>query len=362
MTTFFKKFDWILILSASLLVAIGLLSIYSTSLRKGDFTGFQKQLAFFGLGITLMFLVSFFDWRVLKNNSYLILFLYSLCLLALLGLFFFAPIIRGVKGWYKIGPLSIDPIEPTKIILIILLAKYFSMRHVEMYRIRHILLSGFYVFLPSALIFFQPDLGSVLVLTMLWVGILLISGIKMRHFLILCLCALLVLVLSWLFLLKDYQKDRITSFITPQIEPLGMGWSQNQAKIAIGSGGFFGKGLGQGSQTQYGFLPEPQTDFIFAAIAEELGLVGIGAVFFLLSMLVWRIVKIAVLNSANFPRLFALGIAILLITQVFIHAGMNLGLLPIIGIPFPLVSYGGSNLVSLFIGLGILQSIKRSQS
>lgn len=305
-----------------------------------------------------MFLIGFFDLRALKNNPYMILFFYFICILALLGLFFFAPVIRGVKGWYKIGPFSVDPIELTKIILIILLAKYFSMRHVEMYRVRHILLSGFYVLLPCILIFFQPDLGSVLILIILWVGILLISGIRLRHFLVLCLCAILILMSGWFFLLKDYQKDRIISFVVPQIEPLGISWSQNQSKIAIGSGGLTGKGLGQGSQTQYGFLPETKTDFIFAAIAEELGIVGIGALFFFFSVFIWRIMKTAVSFPANFSRLFALGLAILLTSQVFIHAGMNLGIMPIIGIPFPLVSYGGSNMVSLFVSLGILQAIK----
>jgi len=160
--------------------------------------------------------------------------------------------------------------------------------------------------------------------------------------------------------MKDYQKERIISFIQPQLEPLGMGWSQQQAKIAIGSAGLFGQGIGKGSQTQYGFLPEPQTDFIFAAIAEETGLIGVSVLLFLFLILVWRILKIAFLSQSNFPRLFAAGFAILLVCQIFIHIGMNLGILPIIGIPLPLVSYGGSNLIVTFIGLGILQSLKIS--
>ena len=354
----FKKLDWILIISAFLLVGIGLLSIYSISLGKGDFLNFKKQVIFFGISIFLMFLLSFFDWRALREDPYLILILYSLCLVGLAGLFFFAPEIRGVKSWYRFGPVSIDPIEFTKIVLIIVLAKYFSMRHIEMYRIRHILLSGFYILIPATLIFLQPDLGSVLILIALWVGILIISGIKLRHFLILVLCGLLILIFSWGFVLRDYQKARIISFFTPGIEPLGISWSQNQAKIAIGSGGIFGQGIGQGPQTQYGFLPEPQTDFIFAAIAEELGLIGVFVLLFLFSVLIWRAIKIAISSQTNFPRLFASGFSILLISQIFIHIGMNLGLLPIIGIPLPLISYGGSSLIATFIGLGILESIK----
>jgi len=337
-----------------------LLSIYSSSLGKGDFLNFKKQIIFFGIGIFLMFLISFFDWRELRENPYLILILYSLCLLGLIGLFFLAPEIRGVKSWYKLGPVSLDPIEFTKIILIILLAKYFSMRHIEMYRVRHILLSGAYIFLPAVLIFFQPDLGSVLILIALWVGVLIISGIKLRHFLILVLGGLLILILSWSFLLKDYQKERVLSFLTPGIDPLGVSWSQNQAKIAIGSGGIFGQGIGRGSQTQYGFLPEPQTDFIFGALAEEMGLIGVLVLLSLFSILIWRIIKIAILSQTNFPRLFAAGFSIVLISQIFIHIGMNIGMVPVIGIPLPLVSYGGSSLIATLIGLGILESIKNN--
>jgi rod shape determining protein RodA len=188
---------------------------------------------------------------------------------------------------------------------------------------------------------------------------LIISGIKFRHFLILILCGLLILILSWNFLLKDYQKERIISFFAPS-DPLGISWSQNQAEIAIGSGGIFGQGFGKGSQTQYGFLPEPQNDFIFSAIAEEFGLIGVSVLLFLFLILIWRIIKIALFSQTNFPRLFATGLSILLISQVFIHIGMNLGILPIIGISLPLVSYGGSGLISLFAGLGILQSIKNN--
>jgi len=355
----FKKLDWILIGFTLLLVGMGLLALYSSSLYRGDFSNFNKQIIFFGIGIFLMFFLSFFDWRALKDNPYLILILYFLCLAALVGLFFFAPEIRGVQGWYKIGALTINPVEFTKIVLIILLAKYFSTRHVEMYQIRHILLSGFYFLIPAGLVFFQPDLGQVIILIALWVGILIISGISFKRFLILIFCFLLIFILAWNFALKDYQKARILSFIQPQLaDPLAIGWNRLQAKIAIGSGGIFGQGLGQGSQTQYGFLPEPQTDFIFAAIAEEFGLVAVSVLLFLFILLIWRIMKIALSAASNFPRLFASGFAILLVVQIFINIGMNLGILPIIGIPLPLISYGGSSLIATFMGLGILQSIK----
>ena len=318
---------------------------------------FKKQIFFFGLGVVLMLLISFFDYRTLKNNSYLILILYFLALLFLIGLFFFAPEIRGKRGWYKLGFLSFDPIEPLKIILIILLAKYFSMRHVEMYRFWHIIFSGVYVLIPCLLIFFQPDLGAVLILIIVWLSILLVSGIKIKHFLILSFAGLLLLLISWQFLLKDYQKDRVLSFLF-LYDPLGSSWSQSQARIAIGSGQIFGQGFTKGSQTQYGFLPEPHTDFIFSVIAEESGLIGILVIFLLYSILIWRIIKIALTSHSNFPRLFASGFAIILIAQFFINIGMNIGILPVIGIYLPLISYGGSGLIGTFVGIGILQSIK----
>ena len=353
-----KKLDWILIIATVLLVAIGLLSIYSSSLNKGNFLNFKKQIVFSVISIFLLIFFSFFDWRIFKENPYLILVLYFLCLLSLIGLFFFAPEIRGTKSWYKIGFISIDPIEFTKIIITILLAKYFSKRHIEMYRTSHIFISGLYFLIPTILIFFQPNLGSVLILAILWLGILIISGIKVRHFFILFLLFLLILALGWQFFLKDYQKQRIISFFQPKFEPKGIGWSQIQAKIAIGVGGIFGQGLFKGSQTQLGFLPEPQTDFIFAAIAEETGLLGVLILLLFFLILIWRIIKIALISESNFPRLFASGLAILFLSQIFIHIGMNLGILPIIGIPLPLVSYGGSSLISHFIALGILQSFR----
>jgi rod shape determining protein RodA len=352
-----KKLDWGIIVSAVLLVGFGLLAIYSTSLAKGSFLNLEKQIIFFAVGFVIMLAISFFDYRVFKNNSYLILVLYFFCLLLLAGLHFFAPEIRGTRGWYKIWLLSLDPIEPTKIVLIILLAKYFSMRHVEMYKFRHIIFSGMYIFFPAFLVFIKPDLGGTMVLVSLWLGVLLISGIKLKHFLIISLCFIIVATFAWQFLFEDYQKDRVISFIFPY-DPLGSSWSQNQTRIAIGSGRILGEGLAKGSQVQYGFLPEPHTDFIFSVIAEEFGLVGIFSFFVVYGFLIWRVLKIAITSQSNFPRLFASGFAIILITQFFVNIGMNLSMLPVVGIYLPFISYGGSGLIGNFISLGILQSIK----
>jgi len=351
------KMDWKMVGTAVALTLVGLICIYSSS-SEGDFSNLKKQIFFLILGLFLMFIFSFIDWRAYKENSYFILALYFLNILALGLLFFFAPITRGTKGWYKIGGFSLDPIEPMKIILILLLAKYFSMRHVEMYNIKHILVSGIYVLIPCLLIFLQPDLGSVLILLLLWFAILMVSGIQLRHFLILILVALVMFSFSWTRFLKDYQKQRIISFVAPHIEPLGIGWTSLQSKIAIGSGRVFGKGFQGGSQIQSGFLTAPQTDFIFAAIGEEFGFRGIACLFFLIIILFWRIIKVTFSFKVNFPRLFATGFAALFALQAFVHIGMNLGLLPVIGISLPFVSYGGSGLILNFVGLGILQSLK----
>jgi len=169
----------------------------------------------------------------------------------------------------------------------------------------------------------------------------------------------LIFLIGWKTFLKEYQKERILSFLFPHLtDPLKVGWSQNQAKIAIGSGGIFGKGIKKGSQVQLEFLPEPQTDFIFSAIAEEMGFIGISILFFLFSILIWRIFKISLSAKSNFARIFSSGYAFLLVSQVFIHVGTNVGILPIVGIPLPFISYGGSSLLANFIGLGIIQSIK----
>ena len=357
--THLRSIDWSIAVPAILLSIVGLVSLYSSSLGLEDFGNFQKQIIFLFAGILLMLGISYFDWRLLRNDPYFLFILWIIGLLALAGLFFLAPEIRGVKSWYKIGNISIDPIEYIKIVLLVLMAKYFSLRHIEMYRIKHILLSGLYFGIPILLIFLQPDLGSASLLAILWVVLLLVSGIKLRHFVVLLIIGVLLFSFGWGVLLQDYQRGRIISFLEPELDPLGIGWSQAQSKIAIGNGGILGQGIGQGTQTQYGFLSEPQTDFIFAAIAEEFGLFGVVLLLTLFLILLYRMFKIGLSAKSNFPRLFIAGFATLFILQLFVNMGMNLGLLPIIGLSLPLVSYGGSSLLAMYTGLGILLSIKR---
>lgn len=352
----FKKFDWVIALAAIMVAAIGLVSLYSSSLHSGDLYNFQKQIVFAAIGIFVFLAMSFFDWRIFRESSALILTLYGVSVFLLIGLFFFGSLNRGVRTWYDLGLITVDPIELLKPALLILLAKYFAQRHIEMFQVRHILLTGLYTAIPTALIFFQPNLGPCLVILALWGGMLLISGIKPRHFFGLAVCFLAIFGLSWLFLMKDYQKDRIASFFAPN-DPLGVSWSQNQARIAVGTGGWLGAGIGQGSQTQYGFLSEPQTDFIFAAITEEFGFLGAAIVLGLLLLLVWRITAASLRAPDNFSKIFLSGFALLLFAQAAIHIGVNVGFLPIIGLPLPLVSYGGANIMATFALLGVVESI-----
>ncbi|MDI6883411.1 MAG: FtsW/RodA/SpoVE family cell cycle protein [Patescibacteria group bacterium] len=354
-----KKFNLTLILPTLFLTSLGLLSIYSSSISGGDFLNFKKQIIFFAFSIFLVILLNFFDLRLLKRNSYLVFGLYFLSLLFLFGLFFFGKELKGVKGWYNFGIFFFDPVPLSAIFLIIILSKYFSTRHIEIQRLQPIFFSALYAILPALLVLFQPNLGSSLILISAWLGIVIFSGLKLRHFFVLVLIFLLLFVFGWKFWLKDYQKQRILSFLNPKIDTQGISWNINQAKIAIGSGGFFGKGIGKGAQTQYGFLPASQTDFIFASLGEEIGFFGIFWFFLAFTFLFYRIIKLAFLAQDNFTRLFAAGFGFLILSQCLINIGMSLGLLPIIGIPLPFVSYGGSQLFGFYLGLGILMSLTK---
>jgi len=350
-----KRLDWLLIASALLLVTFGLISIYSSGGE--ELTNFKRQILWLAIGFFLMLFVSFLDYRVLKNYKGPVTTLYIFSLLLLIGLFIFGTEVRGATSWYHFGPVSFEPVELTKIVLILLLAKYFSMRHIEMYRVRHIIVSGIYVFLAAGLVFMQPDIGSVLILISIWFGVMVMAGIRIKHIAALAVIGAIVLSAAWLFAFQDYQKDRLISFVNPQSDPRGSGYNVLQSVIAIGSGGVWGKGIGEGTQTQLGFLPEARTDFIYAAIVEEMGLVGGVMLLLCFVFFIRRVMNISKYSVNNFTRLVAAGFSVMLISQILINIGMTLGLLPITGIPLPFVSYGGSSLISLFLMLGILQSI-----
>jgi rod shape determining protein RodA len=350
-----KKLDWVLVISVLLLTIIGLMSIFSTSFFH-DKSYFYKQAGFLIIGLFLMLFFAFIDYRFFRNHSTLLLVLYFLSVLMLVAVLFFGKT-RGSASWFNFGLFNFEPVEFAKLVMVLIFAQYFSLRHIELYRMTHIVISGAYTMLVAGLVFLQPDLGSAMVLIFLWLGVMVIAGIKLKQLLILFIIGLILFNIAWIGVLKPYQKDRITSFINPYLDPQGSGYHRIQSIIAIGSGQFWGRGLGHGPQSQLNFLPEQHTDFIFASIGEEWGFIGLIIVFILYFLFFYRIMKIALQSENNFARLFCIGSAIVFIFQVFVNIGMNLGLLPIAGISLPFVSYGGSNLLINFVILGIVQSI-----
>ena len=352
---FLKKLDWVLIISVLLLTIIGLLSIFSTSFYH-EKSYFYKQAIFIIVGLFLMFVFAFIDYRLFRNHSIFLLVLYFISIFLLIVVLFLGKS-RGAASWFGLGFFNIEPVEFAKLIMILIFAQYFSLRHIELYRLRHIIISGIYTALVVGLVFLQPDFGSAMVLVLLWIGVMIIAGIKLRQLLLLFLLGTILFGVAWVGILKSYQKDRITSFLNPYLDPQGTGYHRIQSMIAIGSGQLLGRGLGHGPQSQLNFLPEQHTDFIFASIGEEWGFIGLIIVFALYSLLFFRTIKIAIRAENNFARLFCVGFTIIILSQMFVNIGMNLGLLPITGIPLPFVSYGGSNLLINFVALGVVQSI-----
>ena len=319
---------------------------------------FKKQLIFIVIGLSAMIALSFFNYRYLKNYSLPVLGFYFASVFLLL-LTFYSQSIRGVNSWIILGSLTFEPVELAKLMLVVLMAKYFSQRHVHIDNFRHIIVVGIYFSLPFTVIFLQPDLGSSIIFLAIWLGMLMAAGINKRHLFLIISVGVLAGYLAWLFALQPYQKMRITAFLNPYNDPRGSGYNIIQSKTAIGSGHIFGAGLGEGSQSKYGFLPEPHNDFAFAAFTEQFGFAGVSVVMVLVMVIISRILYIGSRTISNFGKLFSIGLAIFIGSHVFISAGVNVGLLPVTGLSFPFLSYGGSHLISLMMGLGILQSIKR---
>ncbi|PIQ75509.1 MAG: rod shape-determining protein RodA [Candidatus Portnoybacteria bacterium CG_4_8_14_3_um_filter_40_10] len=352
-----KKFDWILIGAVLVLCALSLLTLYSINYGKPGFIFFQKQVFFVILGLAAMATISFLDTRIFKNYPSFLIAIYLLVIALLVSTLIFGKITRGTLSWLKVGEIGFEPVELAKLVIILILAKYFSLRHVEMFRIRHIIASGVYVLLPASLILFQPDLGSAIILGAIWIGLVILAGIKIRHLVLVLLVAGLVFGFAWTSALRPYQKDRILTFLNPQRDPFGTSYNLIQSKIAIGEGGIFGRGLGQGIQGRLDFLPEKHSDFIFAAYAEEWGFVGVLFLLGVYSVIFFRLIKISLKSTNNFSRIFSAGVCLMIFAEVFINISVALGLLPITGISLPFVSYGGSGLLTHFLALGIVQSL-----
>ena len=355
-SSYFRKFDWILFFAVLFLMMLGLSAIYgiNLSLDNGSFLTFKKQILFIGIGIVLMFVTSLLDYRMLKNYSR---FLYVFALVLLLAVLLFGKTIRGTTGWFVFGSFSFQPVEVVKLISILFIAKYFTEWARLISQFKHVFISGLGVFILFVLVMAQSDFGSAIVLFFVWFFMTMVAGIKRSHLLFILSTFVVMGSFLWMFVLQDYQKGRITAFLNPEDDPLGRGYNLTQSIIAVGGGGITGTGLGAGSQSQLKFLPESQTDFIFAALAEELGFMGVLFLLFLFGVVFFRMAKIAKETRDDFAVFLVLGVMISFFVQIVINIGMNIGVMPVTGISLPFVSYGGSYLVISLIMVGLVQAV-----
>ncbi len=354
----FRNIDWILLFAVLLLSLAGLVTMNSFLSDQGSL--FLRQSIWISISLLVFFVASLIDWSFLKNTKVIVI-LFALSTIILAFLFILGSVFRGAQSWYNFGLLSFQPTDPIKIVVILLLAKYFSRRHIEIANIRHIFVSGIYAFIIFALVFFQPDFGSAIIIASLWLGMVLVSGISKKHLLAVILIGVVAFGGLWFFVFKPYQKERIKTFLYPLADIRGTGYNAYQSTIAVGSGEILGKGIGYGTQSKLQFLPEYQTDFIFAAFAEEWGFVGVLLLFTLYGIVFWRIFKISYRGGSNFETLFGFGIALLFLIHIIVHVGMNIGLLPVTGNTLPFMSYGGSHLLTEFLGLGMLMGMRRTE-
>ena len=347
--------DWYMFVPAILISLAGLVTMNSFF---GENYFFFRQSIWLLVSVTVFFVTTLVDWRFLRRTKVLVP-IFIATVIVLLILLITGQVTRGVQSWFKLGAFALQPSDPAKIVVILILSKYFSRRHIEIKNLRHVLVSSAYAFLIFVLVFLQPDFGGAMVIFGIWLGMVLVSGISKKHLAFAAIFGAIVLAVMWMFVFAPYQKARIISFIHPLADIRGAGYNAYQSTIAVGSGEVLGKGIGQGSQSKLRFLPEYETDFIFAAFAEEWGFVGTMILLLFTLSLLTRIINNAQLAATNFETFFGLGIAILFSIHITVHAGMNMGILPVTGITFPLMSYGGSHMITEWFALGVLSSMKR---
>lgn len=351
-----RAIDWSIVGAVVPLACAGLATMtsFGTSSQL-----FEKQLLWVLVSVCAMFLIAFLDIRFLREPRFvLIAYLCSLALLVLVLLF--GKTVKGAKSWFDFGgSFSFQPTDFVKLFVITALAKYFSKRHIAIGQLKHLLISSLYALVPIGLILLQPDFGSAMVIAGLWLGMALVAGISKRHILVVLGLVVVAFSISWLFLFKPYQKARIVSFVNPTSDIRGSGYNTYQSVIAVGSGGALGKGLGYGTQSRLNFLPEYETDFVFAAFSEEWGFFGSFLILFCFCFLLWRVKVHAARGASNFETLFCVGYLLLLLGHLIVNIGMNIGIMPVTGIPLPFMSYGGSHLLGEFIALGIILSMAR---
>jgi len=350
-----RNIDWYLVACIIPLLIMSVLTM--SSFEAGGVSYAGRQLIWIGVSVSMMLFLARSNLSILKESN-IVLTAYISGILLLIGFIFFGSTINGSTSWYSFGFFSFQPSDLAKLFLILILAKYLARRHVAIKSMKHLLITGLYFVLPFFLIFIQPDFGSAAIFIAIWFGMILISGISKKHITLLAIISLVLGVGLWFGVLKDYQKARITSFLDPLSDIQGAGYNAYQSMIAVGSGEVWGKGVGYGTQSRLSFLPEYQTDFIFASVSEEWGFIGSVVSLLCLLGIIARILYLGLQMNGNFELLYAVGVAVYFLAHVVINIGMNIGVLPVTGVTLPFLSYGGSHLIIEFMALGILMSFK----
>ena len=357
LATFFKKIDWWIVLTVFPLLSLSLTTLNGFSLSGSSLM--LRQLVMIVVSLIFFFFLAFVNFSFIKQSR-IIFYIYIFSVALLVALVFVGSTTKGATSWFDFGAFSFQPSDLIKLTLVLLLAKYLARRHIEIRSMKHIFITGLYFIIPFGLIVLQPDFGSALIVFCIWFGMILVSGISKKHLGLLFATGFLVFVLMWSFGFKDYQKDRIRTFLDPLSDIQGAGYNAYQSVIAVGSGELTGKGVGYGTQSRLSFLPEHETDFIFAAISEEWGFVGSSLMILLFLILIVRILLIGYHTHSIFELLFAVGLAMYYMSHVIVNIGMNIGVMPVTGVPLPFVSYGGTHILIEFIGLGMLMSFRNN--
>ncbi len=355
-----RRFDFLMMLACLALVAYGLALIYSGSLALYGSShaalthAVLKQAGFAVAGIVLLALLTQIDYRTWSNLAPII---YVISIVALLLVLIAGQRAFGSRRWFSLAGIQLQPSELAKLVTIMLLARYLSDDRHRVRTARGFLTTFAIAMLPALLVFVEPDLGTAVVFLAVWLGMVYTAGARGKHLLTFLGACIASVPFMLIVGLSGYQKDRFQSFLDPGKDPLGAGYNILQAQISIGTGGIFGKGWTHGPQTQLAYLRTQTTDYIFSVLGEELGFIGALVLFFLFIVLLFRGLRTASRSNDDFGRYIATGIVIMIVVQLFINIGVNLRLFPVTGIPLPFISQGGSSLLTMFIAVGILQSI-----
>jgi len=350
-----KNLDWWLLTSVVLLVCFGLAEVYSVSYSRGvsGMVDFKKQLLSVILGLVILLVLVLVDYYFFYSYSN---YFYIIAIVMLLAVLVFGEVINSTKGWFSFLGFHFQPVELVKLCLLVFLARYFSGVSLRQEALKHLWWSGLGVAGLMLPIMLQPDFGSAVILFAVWFGLLIFIGFPKRYLATIVLVMVVGFALAWQFGFKDYQKERVLSFLAP-VSSLSRDYNVNQAIIAVGAGGWLGRGLGFGSQSQLKFLPEAKNDFMFAVISEELGFLGVAITLLFFGVIFFRLLKNLPKIKDDFGIFFLLGSAILIFIEMFTNIGMNMGLLPVVGIGLPFLSYGGSAMLANLMIIGIAESI-----